>query len=325
MNLLVKILNRIYNRLYPNERNTNVKSTYLGNPILNKNAGNLAISDLIKSNKPFAVGRIGSTELYTITNYLEIEYFNSDVNFIKKKIKKIKGWSPAWNNRTREMIHKFSGVFPTDDKSLDSFSKIYLHAISNLDTLGVWYNYNEDVISNRFCPNATLIPLESIEPYFFEEPWSQHLINKKVLVIHPFDKSIQHQHKNHALLFQNKKIYPTFELKTIRAVQSIANNSTPFKTWFDALDYMKSEIAKTDFDIAIIGAGAYGLPLAAYVKQIGKQAIHIGGATQLLFGIKGARWENYPEIYKLYNEHWNRPLLSEKPEGFNLLENGTFW
>ncbi|MBK6274009.1 MAG: hypothetical protein IPF58_04575 [Saprospirales bacterium] len=51
----------------------------------------------------------------------------------------------------------------------------------------------------------------------------------------------------------------------------------------------------------------------------------MGGATQILFGIKGKRWDNFPAIKNLYNEYWNRPLLSEKPEGFNLLENGTFW
>jgi len=37
---------------------------------------------------------------------------------------------------------------------------------------------------------------------------------------------------------------------------------------------MKVEIRKKDFDIAIIGAGSYRFPLAAFIKEIGKQAIH---------------------------------------------------
>ena len=45
------------------------------------------------------------------------------------------------------------------------------------------------------------------------------------------------------------------------------------------------------FDIAIIGCGAYGLPLAAKLKKEGRQAIHLAGVTQLMFGIKGKRWE----------------------------------
>ena len=55
---------------------------------------------------------------------------------------------------------------------------------------------------------------------------------------------------------------------------------------------MKAQIDKEDFDICLIGAGAYGFPLAAYVKRKGKKAVHLGGALQLLFGIKGSRWED---------------------------------
>lgn len=49
---------------------------------------------------------------------------------------------------------------------------------------------------------------------------------------------------------------------------------------------MKDEIDKRDYDIALIGCGAYGFPLAAHIKRSGKKAVHLGGALQLLFGIK---------------------------------------
>lgn len=52
--------------------------------------------------------------------------------------------------------------------------------------------------------------------------------------------------------------------------------------------YLKFYFAmKINFDTAIIGCGAYGMPLAAQIKNAGRQAIHLGGAVQLLFGIKG--------------------------------------
>ena len=54
-----------------------------------------------------------------------------------------------------------------------------------------------------------------------------------------------------------------------------------------ALNYMFDEAMKKNFDVAIIGCGAYGFPLAAKLKQAGKIVIHLGGATQLLFGIIG--------------------------------------
>ena len=50
---------------------------------------------------------------------------------------------------------------------------------------------------------------------------------------------------------------------------------------------MKSQMDQTDYDIALIGCGAYGFPLAAHAKRMGKQAIHMGGSLQLLFGIRG--------------------------------------
>ena len=38
---------------------------------------------------------------------------------------------------------------------------------------------------------------------------------------------------------------------------------------------MKSEIDKKDFDIALLGCGAYGVPLAAHIKQNGKEAVYV--------------------------------------------------
>jgi hypothetical protein len=83
-----------------------------------------------------------------------------------------------------------------------------------------------------------------------------------------------------------------------------------------------------DFDICLIGAGAYGLPLAYFAKTIGKQAIHLGGVTQILFGIKGRRWEkdDYADsTAKMFNEHWIRPMESETPALKDRVENGCYW
>ena len=123
-----------------------------------------------------------------------------------------------------------------------------------------------------------------------------HCREKKVLVIHPFEKSIQEQYKKRVMIFPNSQILPEFELKTLKAVQTLCGEQDErFETWFDALDYMYEQALNIDFDVAIIGCGAYGMPLASKLKNAGKQAIHLGGATQLLFGIKGYRWEEqYP-------------------------------
>ena len=69
----------------------------------------------------------------------------------------------------------------------------------------------------------------------------------------------------------------------------------------------------------------YGLPLAAHVKDLGKQAVHMGGALQIFFGIKGGRWDENPKINRFYNEHWTRPLPSETPQTFQNVEEGCYW
>ena len=75
---------------------------------------------------------------------------------------------------------------------------------------------------------------------------------------------------------------------------------------------------------------AYGLPLAAHVKRQGKKAIHLAGSLQLLFGIKGKRWENpnYNPLYnysELMNEHWVYANDIEKPKNAHIVEGACYW
>jgi hypothetical protein len=144
-------------------------------------------------------------------------------------------------------------------------------------------------------------------------------------VVHPFEETIKKQYAKRQVLFKDPRILPNFELRTVKAVQSIAGNKPRFANWFDALESMCKKISDTDFDVAIIGAGAYGLPLASFVKSLGAKAVHLGGATQILFGIRGKRWDARPFFTSLYNENWVRPLPAEVPENFQVVESGCYW
>ncbi|MBP5606807.1 MAG: hypothetical protein J6X66_00875, partial [Lachnospiraceae bacterium] len=95
---------------------------------------------------------------------------------------------------------------------------------------------------------------------------------------------------------------------------------------FDALDHMYEEAMAEDFDVALIACGAYGLPLAAKLKQAGKSAVHMGGSLQLLFGIMGGRFENMKELKPFYSSEWVRPMKSEGLKaGVENVENGCYW
>jgi hypothetical protein len=284
-------------------------------------AGNY-IKELLIRNQPCMISRLGSTELSAIITYVNIlnskNILSSSLLYIQGKIGFF--W---WDESVIHAMCNASGFFPADRKFLYKFGEQMIQDIQSVDVLGSWLD-GENLISH-FMKKAIRVPLVDLEPYYHLHPWSEVLQGKTVLVIHPFEHSIQSQYKKRKLLFKKAEILPDFELKTIKAVQSIAGTHANFNNWFDALNYMCEQIANTQFDVAIIGAGAYGLPLAAFVKKLGKKAIHLGGATQILFGIRGARWDERPFFQNLFNEHWVRPLPSETPQNFTSVENGCYW
>jgi hypothetical protein len=199
-----------------------------------------------------------------------------------------------------------------------------INDMSQIDILGSWLH--EENYFKQNLIGIKRVVLEDLEPFFATNPWTLALEGKKVLVVHPFAETIISQYSKRELLFDNN-LLPLFELKTIKAVQSVAGEKTNFKDWFEALESMKNKIDSTDYDICIIGCGAYGFPLAAHVKRSGKKAVHLAGVTQLLFGIKGKRWEEFIvwPYENLFNEHWVRPKENDKPKSADIVEGACYW
>lgn len=231
--------------------------------------------------------------------------------------------SPLLRSYTYEHIGNNAGFFPVDEKNLKRYAELMCDSMQQLDILGSWRP--EELLFRKQLKKCQRVRLGDLGPNFLRSSWSQALKGRKVLVIHPFAKTIKEQYeRNRDKLFGEYSDFVLPELaslQVIQAVQSIAGNDTGFATWFDALEYMEREIDKCDFDVALIGCGAYGFPLAAYCKKIGKQGFHIGGPLQLYFGIKGKRWDRYG----FYNEYWVTPDESEKPKNLERVENGCYW
>ncbi len=281
-------------------------------------------SDLIKNylnaESPCMIARFGSVEMDTILTNLMLNTRDP----VKKLSIISRGGDFYWSRDIRKYASNNAGFFPAEAPYLSKFAEQYLAAAKNIDILGSWQLGEKHIQSH--LKNAKIIRLRDIEPYYHANPWSESLKGKKVLVIHPFSESINSQfNTKREKIFTDQRILPDFELITLKAVQSIACTDTGFDTWFDALDWMCNEIRGINFDIAIIGAGAYGLPLAAYVKSIGKKAIHMGGATQVLFGIRGRAWDKRPFFQSFYNEHWVYPSQEEIPTNYKQIESGCYW
>ena len=281
-----------------------------------------AASDLIRqklfSGKPAMIARFGSGELSAALVY---HFAQLPEPSARKAWRYISQEYPEfwWDRTLSRGLTRNAGFFPADETLYDRFAALLIDDMQYVDVLGSWLT-GERVFTQQLL-SATKVSLEDLPPHHHANPWSEALAGKTVLVIHPFTKSIQAQYKKRCLLFEDPRVLPEFELKTITAVQSVAYNTggSVHTTWFDALNHMCDQMTQIEFDVAIIGCGAYGFSLAAFAKRLGKQAIHLGGATQLLFGIKGKRWG------EIGNEHWVRPLPEEHPQGFEKVEGGCYW
>jgi len=268
------------------------------------------IKKIILAGKPAMIARFGSYEAQCTAEGIAIRL----------------GVRKRFSDYILNRIHINAGVFPYGEDAALRFSEICEEAADNIDVLGWWSTYMQDYLSLEVCDKSTIITdLSSLEPYYSDNPWTSALKGKKVLVIHPFKETILSQYKKRASLFENPDILPEFELSVIQAVQTIAGTQdSRFEKWEDALNYMYNEAMKIDFDVAIIGCGAYGMPLAAMLKKAQKIAIHLGGPTQILFGIQGTRWDNTVGK-KLYNENWVRPSEAEIPNNAKKVESGCYW
>lgn len=288
------------------------------------------IRNKIESTAPCMIARYGATELMCMINYLGVK--NGRPNLLRYLLGLEHDW--WWNPKNLKQIEQWSGFFPATEQNLMRFGKLMEDASDKVDIFASWLN-DESYFSNHLT-QAIKIQGLFLDPFWAKVPWTKALENKKVLVVHPFASLIEWQYKKYRrMFFHNTDILPDFTLNTVKAVQSLGGESNGFNSWFDALEWMKMEMDKIDYDVVLLGCGAYGFPLAAYAKEKGKKAIHVGGSLQLLFGIKGRRWENphygekelgYTNAYpSLFNEYWVYPNKQDRPNNADKVENACYW
>jgi hypothetical protein len=280
---------------------------------------NTLLRTAIESGKPKMIARFGITEVSCLISYQDLylrpKHWYDFLRFILVQSCAYKNFDP----KVMYEMQVLSGFFPSNTETLCQFARLILEdtvpLIDVLITLCPVFEQNlAEHLKGKIICNGH---------FSFDDSdyWGKALKGRRVLVIHPFEATIREQYAKREKLFKHPDTLPEFELLTLKAVQGLADSKMDFDNWFEALAWMKSEIDRMDFDVAIIGAGAYGMPLAAHVKKKGKVAIHLGGLTQLLFGIKGARWDNSG----YYNEHWIRPLACDHLPGLQKVENGCYW
>jgi len=233
----------------------------------------------------------------------------------------VEGTDMVWARKDNWFRDKLKG----SKKRAGDFLDLYLSAMKQADVLGSW-SPGEGIFEAELR-GVLVDQLSSLEPFHHAEPWSSKLEGKSVLVIHPFASSIRHQFRNfRQQLFEDPAVLPDFALHTLVPFMDGIRDAERNIDLIDQYLVLRDEMLQKSFDVVIIGAGPLGFLLAAEAKLAGRIAVHLGGATQVLFGIRGKRWEEMPHISRFFNRFWVSPSKRETPDKFEVnYDRGAYW
>ena len=136
-----------------------------------------AIKDILLSEKPAMIARLGSTELTSIANYVSV------VSGRRPWLQYIKGTTQPWwwNEENIRQMAIGAGFFPAEIPAIEEFCELMLRDMTQVDLLGSWLP-----MENQFAEQlrrSQKVDLELLNPYFSTIPWTRALTGKKVLVI----------------------------------------------------------------------------------------------------------------------------------------------
>ena len=279
-------------------------------PIADPRSSNEMIRATVAEGRAAAIGKIGATELRALLEALAIR----------------RGRHALVQRVVIEELHVGAGVFPPRQATLLRFADEFLEVARRMDLLAAWSRLGEREVLEGHCPAAALIGLRGLDPFYVERPWTGALAGKAVLVASPFVDTIGRQYGRRQLIWRDRPLMlPGFELQLMRLPLSDRLVRSSFEDWFGARDALAADLRSRRFDVLLVGGGAFSLPLVVAAREMGRIGIHLGGSTQVLFGVRGARWDRHPIISTFFNEHWVRPSPAETPPDYRQVEGGAYW
>jgi len=244
------------------------------------------------------------------------------------------------NPERLSILEKNAGIFPVAIHNIFyRWQKESIEATKSADILAAgWYEplkEAEAAALEKWEVTAVKVPLRTLEPYYVEKEkqWSQLLEGQSVAVVTSFTETAKKQvQKGAKAIWGSHGVLP--EVAEWHWIQtghprSIAQGRNEWPTginsWSQAAEYVVAEVMKSGARFALIGCGGLGMPIAKMLKDRGVIAIVMGGAIQVLFGIKGRRWSTHPIISKFWNEKWVWPSQDETPGSAEVIEGGCYW
>lgn len=232
-----------------------------------------------------------------------------------------------------------SGVFPLAAMDIETFVAFYATHLRHLDSLGVMRDLTvlEDAVLWHYALPARPIRFQDQEPDRSTPAddarcYLPAFAGKRLLLVAPF-----------AHLLRQRATRETFEAVWSRTgkrwFEPASVDSLEFPYGFEPgtharygsaialYDELVAEMDRREFDVALIAAGALGIPLASAAKARGHIGISLGGHLQVLFGVLGQRWRDAPEWHARYiNDAWlDMPRAYRPAEYETVCDNGCYW
>jgi hypothetical protein len=283
------------------------------------------LADAIEGRRPFAVGKIGPSELHWMAYPILRESGSSAVGMRLFE---------------RQMfLHgvKNAGIFPAERQYYLDYNATYVRDTRNLDSIGVFLHGEkmERIVVAKY-------ELTRLTHYLNHEPnrstpdrpeqcYLPLLRDKKILIVCPFAELLRERAQKEVFeavwAKTGKKWFHPGSIDAVEFPYGVcAETRQRYASASVLIDEINREISRRDFDVALIGAAGMAIPIASYVKSLGRIAIDLGGHLQVLFGVIGKRWREQEEWRERYfNDAWIDMPARYRPAETDVCDRGAYW
>jgi hypothetical protein len=255
-------------------------------------------------------------------------------------------WSRFLRNpmKMSDQLRRHSGIFPSTASVIEDWLNIYERTCFDSDVLApTFYTLQTLMLLKLRCPKT--VGLTSMQrtqpagtdPRFIESEieksfcYTKLLRGQRVLIVNPIasllaGRANEATYKNvwadNAQWWRPESVQGLDIGSAIDGkVRDEFNNTQRLLQRYIEQLY---ELRET-FDVALIGAGGYAIPMADEIKRMGKIAVVLGGHLQVVFGVLGRRWLDDPAWKAVINEHWIESPADLRPSDYRTTENGAYW
>ena len=278
----------------------------------------------LRDGRAYALGKIGACERQWL--YYEI--------FLKKRPRP--GQVRRFEQTLKWNMLKQTGIFPPDTQFCLKFNRFYVPHFRNLDCVGLCVAPQEKELIQYYELGGQFVS------YVDQEPdrscpadeancYLPDFRDKKILIVCPFAGLLKER--------ATREIFEGVWSKTgkrwfyPRSVDALEfpygfdpETHRQFHTAIDLFQHITAEIKQRDFDVALIAAAGLAVPIASYVKGLGKVGLSLGGHLQVLFGVLGKRWRNWKDWQRDYfNDWWIDMPAAYRPRQTDVCDQGAYW